>query len=234
MLDMPESFQLTRFASETEWREYAAAYIEMLVNQVNTGSVSMALAGGATPYPVYRELAQTTHLPWDQITLYQTDERYVQSQSEASNQRELRDTLGEEVVNRLRGFEMFDTSLDWEESADEYAARLEHAEPGLDIVVLGIGSDGHFASLFPEGPYWEHEVGSRAIISNAPAHMEVSERLSLAPRLILESSHVVILIRGERKQDVVQELACGNKSVSEFPARALTGHPRVSVWWSKE
>ncbi|MFB6225158.1 MAG: 6-phosphogluconolactonase, partial [Candidatus Paceibacteria bacterium] len=101
-------------------------------------------------------------------------------------------------------------------------------------VVLGIGDDGHFASLFPHGMYWEHNVQARTVISQAPEHMDVTERLSLSPHVILQSSYIVVLLKGKNKQSVVEELARGEQSITDFPARILLQHPRCSIWWSKE
>ncbi len=229
---MPESFQLTRFATEKEWREYAGAYIGMLLRDQGKDSISIAVAGGSTPYPVYEQLTRLSDIPWSAVSLYQTDERYVAAESPNSNQAELRETWAS-VSEHLKAVELFDTSLDWEESADEYAERLKNVGDGFDVAVLGIGSDGHFASLFPQGPYWDFEIDSRVIISEAPEGMDVTERLSVAPHMILNSTYIVVLLRGERKSSVMGELARGEQSVNEFPARFLLSHPRVSIWWSQ-
>src|SRR5579875_1502381 len=115
------------------------------------GEAGMALAGGATPSCLYRRLAETD-LPWSQVLVTPTDERWVDADSPESNERLLRTTLltGRAAEARLVPLKAGRPTPETAAQAASFA--LAAATWPLDLVLLGMGDDAHFASLFPGNP----------------------------------------------------------------------------------
>lgn len=163
----------------------------------------LALSGGNTPRALHAELVARGRefLPWDAIDLWWGDERAVPPDHADSNfgmaKATLIDPLGLTRWHRMRG-----------EDPPEDAARAYEAElASLDVVLLGIGSDGHTASLFPGRPI---DPERRVIASVAPSGQP---RISLTPRAINAAGHVRFLVTGAEKAPVLAEILHGTSSV---------------------
>lgn len=158
------------------------------------GQISMALAGGSTPRPVYAALAARAELDWARIDVFFGDERAVPPDDPDSNYRMARETLLEPAsVPEHRVHRMEAERPDLERAADEYAAGLPSA---FDVMLLGIGHDGHTASLFP---------GSAALDERHRLVMPVTgpkpppTRLTVTPPVIVRAREVIVLATGSAK-----------------------------------
>ncbi len=197
----------------------AAAVAERVValtasSQAERGACRWALAGGSTPRRLYTLLAEPTwskRVDWDRVQLYWGDERCVPPEDPASNYRMARETLIDRVsivaenVHRMRG------ELPPEEAAAEYRRRLG-AEP-LDVILLGMGADGHTASLFPDDPSWREE--GRVVLatrSPQPPH----ERISLSLATIRAARAVLMLVTGGDKAPRVAQVLAQTESAGEL------------------
>lgn len=160
---------------------------------------SIALSGGNTPRPVYRRLAGIG-LPWERVHVFFADERRVPPDDERSNFRLVRETLLAHLpvqpdVHRMKGEE-----ADGDVAAAAYATELPDA---LDVVVLGMGDDGHTASLFPGSPAL-HERDRRVLA--VPGPPDSPDRLTLTPPALEAAHHRVVLVSGAGKSSVVAEV----------------------------
>ena len=158
-----------------------------------------ALAGGSTPECLYRRLARPDVvglLDWSRIHMFWSDERCVAADDIQSNYRMARESLLDHVPIPAGNIFPIDGTLDPERSAMAYAAILD-GEP-LDLILLGMGDDGHTASLFLTTPHLREE--SRLVIATRsllpPVH-----RISLSLRTINAARRVVFLVIGEHKAD---------------------------------
>lgn len=200
--------EIKQFESPSDFVRTSVDFIK------KSGAQSIGLSGGSTPRPVYEMLGQDRE--WvDQVTFYQVDERYIGSDDPKSNRRLINESL------QPTQFKFFETSLTISEALNIY-----EVPPQLDLVILGIGPDGHIASLFP---------GSLALTTNAPvAHtqtdqFDVHNRLTLTFPVLLNAKKILILLKGESKQAVLDELKSGLKPPQEFPAKKLLDHPDVTI-----
>lgn len=191
----------------------------------------MALSGGKTPLPLYQELAKNPIVNWDRLEIYQTDERCVDSGSIESNQFHFRQAF-EDIIPVIKEFNMFDMDLEIDETVNIYSQKIEALEePFFDLTILGVGRDGHIASLFPKGEYLKH-LPNRVLKTVAPTEFAVAKRLSLSIETILNSKEILILVTGSEKIATVQELLDGKLSASEFPAKFLLAHPKLTIYQS--
>lgn len=188
------------------------------------GIFRIALSGGRTPIPVYREWAETAGgLPWERVQVTFSDERCVPPDDEQSNYRMARHALLESVpipegnIFRIQG------ELSPEEAADEYEARLAQLasrfeEPRYrhDLLLLGMGPDGHTASLFP-GTEALEEI-SRNVVHNFVPKFD-TYRITFTFPLINAARHVCFMVEGEDKKHIVEEILAGS---DEYPAARVS------------
>lgn len=182
-----------------------------LLDRIEVGRTTLALAGGATPAPVYRHLASRP-LPWARLEIFFGDERCVPPDDPASNygmaHRALlaRVPLRDEHVHRIPG-----------ELAPEAAARAAAAPiaelpgdpPRLDVIVLGVGPDGHCASLFPGGP--ELDVAGALTVAVHRPELPQPWRVSLTMPVLNAAHHVVVLVSGAEKAAAVGRALAGDE-----------------------
>lgn len=196
------------------------------------GQASMLVPGGKTPVPFFRKL-NLKELDWQTITIGLTDERWVPTNSADSNERLVREELiGTHPANMI-GLKIDSSSPD---RADRICERVMSRVPvPYDVVVVGMGDDGHIASLFPGGRDIERAVRPQGPHHCTPAHAPVAphRRLSLTVPALLLCRRLILLITGDDKQAVL-ERAKAPGPVEDMPVRALLRQDRVplEVYWS--
>jgi 6-phosphogluconolactonase len=193
----------------------------LLADQAARGG-SVVLTGGASVGEAY-ERAAAMEPDWSRVTVWWGDERCVAPDDERSNFRLARETLLDRLgtaplaVHRIRG------ELEPSDAAAEYDDALEGVE--LDLLLLGLGSDGHMASLFPGSPQLEVE-DRRA--TWGPAGLEpFVDRVTLTLPTLLAAKRIVFLATGEGKADAVARAFAGE--VSRAVPASLIRHAPVTV-----
>jgi 6-phosphogluconolactonase len=193
------------------------------------GVCHLVLAGGRTPAQVYRVLAQRPDVPWAHVHVYIGDERCVPPTHADSNYRMIAETLLSIVsipdtqFHRLRG------ELGGAAAAAEYQALLDPmAEPKFDLVLNGMGADGHTASLFP-GDARVATAQTWAMASVSPPAFAVPERVGLTLRALCSTRISVVLCTGAEKHAVRAAILSGDAAAQVLPAAMLHGVERT-LW----
>jgi 6-phosphogluconolactonase len=199
------------------------------------GRCSLVLSGGSTPRGLHRALATRfrERVPWAAVHVFWTDERYVPPEDERSNQRMARETLLDHVPVPADGIHPMPTHpADPEEAARAYEATLdEHfggGWPAFDVVVLGLGADGHTASLFP-GARSLREETRRVLAVTGPA--DPPDRLTLTLPVLTRSAASFFLVEGAAKAPEVGRVLAGDADPAVHPAAAIQRAPGRVVWW---
>ncbi|MDX9998890.1 MAG: 6-phosphogluconolactonase [Phenylobacterium sp.] len=195
---------------------------------------SLVATGGSSPAPVYRRLRETARIDWARVVIALSDERAVPPTSEHSNARLVRENLlvGEGAKAHLVPL--------WREDAESCEAAALAAEPALramspfDAVLLGMGEDGHIASLFPGSPALGEglDLGSSryALGVPEPHGSPPLPRITLTLAALTDARCVVVLISGEAKKRIVERALAGD-ALSVGALLRQTRAP-VRVLWS--
>ena len=174
----------------------------------------MCLAGGRTPEPVYRDLSLASSIDWTRVDVFFGDERAVPPDHPESNYLMVHRVLLSRVpvpagqVHRMQA-----ERSDREAAAREYERLLP---PRLDILVLGMGSDGHTASLFPGSAALDER--QRLVVPVIGAKAPV-ERLTITPLVIEAARRVAVMATGEDKAAMVTRAIEGPLALKEVPAQ---------------
>jgi len=177
---------------------------ETLVDQ---DQFAMALAGGSTPRRVYELLAKAD-LPWDRIHLFWGDERFVPHDHPKSNVRLVRETLLDGVDSPDANVHPMPTEGTPDVAAAAYEDTLYAAFADrphtFDLALLGMGADGHTASLFPEhGPTSSDPNWVRAV--SAPPRHAIAQRLTCTLPVFNDARQALALVSGESKRETVRK-----------------------------
>lgn len=207
----------------------AELFIEATAGAVAArGRGAVALTGGTSAKPLYEKLRSPPirdRIPWGALHFFFTDERAVPPQDERSNyglaQRELFAHVPASQAHRLRG-----EAADLDEEARRAAADLRATlgePPRLDLVLLGLGPDGHICSLFAGVPT-SAQRGDDDLVRHvrAPEHLEPRvARLTLTPFLVVTARNVALQVAGEQKAKVLARTLKGPENLVSCPAQWL-------------
>jgi 6-phosphogluconolactonase len=200
------------------------------------GRFSLALSGGSTPLPVYRLLASPPYalaIPWDRVHVYWCDERCVPADDPESNYGQVRQALIAPLdlpnarVHRIRG------ELSPEAAAADYIGHLSlHSQdnlrwPVFDLAMLGLGRDGHTASLFPGQAVPAH-VPAAAVTANYDSRP--ADRVTLTPSALNSSRHVLFLAVGTEKAEAIAATLDGPHDPEHWPAQRIQPEHGTITW----
>ncbi len=187
----------------------------------------IALAGGNTPREAYRLLAQTGRgLPWHRIHVFWTDERGVPATHPRSNYRMVWETLLAHVPIPEENIHRVPTELGPEAAAEAYDQALASLPRPLDWVLLGMGADGHTASLFPHTPVLKERTRRAAAVfpQNTPEW-----RVTLTYPVLNAAARVRVLVQGERKAEALARALLGPYEPEALPIQGV--RPATGLVW---
>ncbi len=198
------------------------------------GAASLVAPGGSTPGPLFDALS-TRELAWDKVVVTLNDERWVDPPDPASNEALVRARLitGRAVSARFVGLK---TPADAAAGAvGELEANLAGVPRPFDVMLLGMGEDGHTASLFPRSPALAASLrGDPAQVQavQAPGARGSAERISLSLPALLDSRFIALLITGQAKLDTLRRAEAAG-DLLDLPIRAVLHGARtpVHVYW---
>ncbi len=210
----------------------AAQYLVEMVSEASeaNGRARVAISGGSTPRAAFQLLADPgqpwrTRMPWEKLDLFWVDERTVPPDNPESNFHMTREALLDHVPLHADQVHRMEGELDPEVAASRYESelrngfRLEGAEsPRFDLVALGMGDDGHTASLFPHTAAI-HEM-SRLVTANQVPQKD-TWRITLTWPVINHASSVFFLIAGAEKAPVVREVFMGSRDPERLPSQLI-------------
>ena len=220
-------------------QEVAQYFSKFLVDFIAARKeVHIALSGGSTPKIVFNELAENPYeIDWTKVHLYWGDERCVPPDDDESNYKMTREHLllkikiPTENIHRIKG----ENNPAYE--ANRYAKLLVETLrkvrklPQFDLVILGMGDDGHTASIFP----YEIELWHSKNYCEVAEHPDSGQkRISLTGRIINNAQEVVFLVTGESKAEKVREIINREGGYKNYPASLVDPKSGNLIWFLDE
>jgi len=205
------------------------------------GVFSLALSGGSTPralFERFRDNSGEQFLPWRDVHIFWGDERCVPPDDNDSNYRMANDAFISSIaipdsnVHRMRG------EISPGEGAALYSMEMElffgrsassaAGFPEFDLILLGLGPDGHTASIFPESVA-ETEVAHPVIATEASPGIEPKDRITLTFPVLNNARNVLFLVAGESKRNVLESVSGDTRESSPYPSAKV--NPRGNLYW---
>ena len=197
----------------------------------------LMVSGGSSPAPAYRYLSGLD-FAWDKVSIAMVDERWVALDHPKSNEQFIQQTLLQDKAKQAKFVAMKNSEASAVEGQEACEAAYQKLPTPADVTILGMGPDGHTASLFPHAQGLKEALETEALtcaISAIQSEVtgDITERMSLTLHGIAQSKTVILLISGEEKR-AVYEQAKQAGSVFEMPLRAVLNHPTLSlqVFWA--
>jgi len=229
---------LIEFRAFENRRSASAAAAEMLANLIGEAldanplaEASLVVSGGSTPGPCFDLLSEEA-LDWSRVTVIPSDERWVPADDADSNERLIKNRLLQGLAGQGKVLPFFRAGLDASQAPQLIGNDLADLTQPFSAVLLGMGEDGHFASLFPDFDGLQKALDPQEKTACTMVQTAGSPhlRISLTLSALLNCMHTVLLIFGEAKRNVFEAASAGG---SAYPIEALlheTRKPLTVIW----
>lgn len=203
------------------------------------GEATFMVSGGSTPEPLYKSMSQSD-LPWDSIYVALVDERWVDFDHEKSNEAFIVKHLIQNKAASTHLIGMKNEAVTAAIGLEDCEAVYQQLAQPFDVTILGMGSDGHTASLFPHAPGLTEALNSEskqlcAAINAIQSEVtgNITERMTLTLSGLMQSKLLVLLITGDEKLSVLRAAQAGT-DVQSMPIRAVLQQEQVPVliYWA--
>ncbi|GHD46417.1 6-phosphogluconolactonase [Marinobacter persicus] len=233
-LKLPEGVS---FLPATNAREAANALAEEVAAVLSSrlalaGTASLVVSGGTTPVPFFQALARK-ELDWSRVTVLLADERWVPESDEASNTALVKRHLLQHHASAARYLSLTEPGEGLDQALPVIEQRLERLALPLDVLVLGMGNDGHTASLFPTAQELPHALSPPAnqrVMAMRPSGQPY-ERITLTLPVLQNAGYTALLVKGPDKLATLEQAARACDQVAAMPVRAFI-KPGLKVYWS--
>ncbi|MEO6925321.1 MAG: 6-phosphogluconolactonase [Rhodanobacter sp.] len=198
------------------------------------GQAVLAVSGGSTPKDLFEQLSREK-LDWSKVQVTLVDERWVPDSDERSNARLVKSHLLQHAAASATFVPLYTGDATPEAGLAKADARINALPLPFDVVVLGMGEDGHTASFFPDGDHLAEALDMQGSARVLPMHApDAGEpRITLTLATLLETRALYLLVSGEKKRDVLADARLGLGAARDYPVRAVLTQQRVpvAVYW---
>lgn len=227
------SLQTHEFVSKDALNtEFAAKITGILQNAIaQKGNASIIVSGGNTPKPLFAQLSNAD-IDWEKVTISLADDRWVDVADDASNDKLVREHL---LVNKASKATFISLKHDFVDAVDAVSAceaAINDVQMPFDVLILGMGEDGHTASLFP----CSEQLQAGLDLNSGKKYIAVQpttaphQRMSLTLPALLASSHIFLHSTGESKKAVIAKAL--ESTESEMPIKAVLERANVQLMWA--
>ncbi|MBZ9610875.1 6-phosphogluconolactonase [Rheinheimera maricola] len=208
--------------------DFACRLVNILQQAIaERGVAYLVVSGGKTPQALFSALS-TTDLAWDKVTVLLADDRWLDDSQPDSNERLVKATLLQHNAKAARFISLYADTASAFDGVVQVLPRIATL-PTFDAVILGMGEDGHTASLFPCSAQIQHGLAADApaVLATEPTTAPY-QRISLSLPRLLNSRHIFLHLVGSNKLSVLDKAMAGT-DVFAMPIRAFLQHPVATV-----
>jgi 6-phosphogluconolactonase len=230
------SLQWHEFASKDELDLNLAHYIAEQLQQaiVERGTASLAVSGGRTPAGMFKAL-RVCDLDWSKVNVTLVDERWVPNDHADSNERLTRENLLQDGAAAAHFISMVNDAATPHEGLAGIEAQMSAIKAPIDILILGMGDDGHTASLFPNAAELEAACASTQWVAAVTPPEAPHQRITLTLPTIVQARNVLVHITGTGKKELLNTAMQEQKAVTElYPIRRVLDQvtSTAQVFWT--
>lgn len=224
--------------------ELAETIVRIAVSAVNNrGKFTLALSGGSTPSSLYSKLAESKYsdrMPWQSTYIFWGDERCVSHDNADSNYRMARQSFLDKIdIPESNIFATTGQDKNPAEAAAGYAKTLveffglsEHSQPSFDLILLGLGPEGHTASIFPGSPVLN---ASDKLVMSVWVESKNADRITFTLPVINAARHVIFMVSGAGKKQILPEvIRLSEKENVRLPAQYINPVAGALEWYVDE
>lgn len=197
----------------------------------NKGSASLLVSGGSTPKPLFERLRKIP-LAWDKVKVGLCDERWVDNEHKDSNAHLVQEVLLKDEARLARFVGMYNAEQENRLAEELCSQKLKAELFPFDVVVLGMGTDAHTASLFPNNERLQEAFSSDELCITIEPTTAAHKRMSLTLNAILSAKNIYLHFEGKEKGMVYEEALNGNDKVT-MPIRAVLNQEmkKIAVYY---
>lgn len=228
------NYSLFIFEEKSQLSSYVSEFICNEICRILTVKerFQFCVCGGSTPRSVYNELSQKD-LDWEKVDVFLGDERCVNPNSEESNTLMLKNSLFKDNAAPAFFYEIFNSNqINEVISKDLLISKLKEKclgnPPSFDLTLLGLGDDGHTASLFP---FKQNNSDNDLVIFSYGKGLK---RISMTPKILSASTKIAFLVSGSSKKEALQRLVDPNESFDRTPAKLINSNQIISIFCDLE
>lgn len=230
-------YKINEFTQRTALDNALATTVSAILSEAITthGKASIAVSGGSTPKGFFNTLSKID-LPWHKVTITLADERWVNSDSDASNTRLVHEHLLQNKAKNATFFHLKKGDVLSDATLADLNVAAKVSLLPFDVLILGMGEDGHTASLFP----CSDQISEALATNNMNTLMKVvpksaaNDRITFTLSALIQSKHIFLHVCGEGKKDVLAQANAGTEILT-MPIRAFLQNPDVTtqVYWAE-
>ena len=225
---------------EQYYQKVSEKITQLLLQAITqNGYAIVGLSGGNTPGPVYAQLAQANSsrtIPWEKVFFIWADERVVPWESPESNYKLVRDTLLKTITIPEQNIYPIPIIMEnpqkiqaaYEGQLEELFTKVGRTKPFNDMVILGMGTDGHTASLFPGIEELTRLEEYHWVITPYIQELK-SYRVSLTPKILNTATTILVLVTGEKKAHLIKKILTGQRE-KPYPIELVQPEQGKKIW----
>lgn len=191
------------------------------------GTASLLVSGGSTPRPMFAELSQKD-IDWSKVNIALVDDRWVEINDDASNEKMVNEAL---LINKAKVANFVGMKTDEQDAfkaVESVTEKLNHIQQPFDVVILGMGEDGHTASIFPCCEQLDEALTTNATLMATQPTTAPHQRMTYTKSALLNARQLYLHLVGESKEAVLNDVASGD-DVKQAPIRAFLNQTSVPM-----